>query len=236
MARGLRRQAPALLIACIALIAALGGTVYAAKKIDGKTIRVKSLPGNRLTPASLAGDRLKPGTITGDRLKLGSIPGDRLAPGSVGGAQIDPATLGQVPSAAHAESADSARDAETALNAVNALDAVKVNGHGAGCKQSTRFFAGACWQTSNSEAAVTAPAAALACATQGGELPEALSLVAFSQQPGILLAAEDEWTGDIPVVSGPGLYAVVTVSASGQIASELSTETQKYRCVIPLVS
>jgi hypothetical protein len=236
MTRKLRRQAPALLIACTALVAALGGTVYAAQKIDGKTIRVKSLPGNRLAPASLAGNRLKPGTIGGDRLKLGSIPGDRLVPGSIGGAQIDPATLGQVPSAAHADSADSARDAQTALNAVNALDAVKINGHGAGCKPPARFFAGACWQTTGSEAAVTAPAAALACATQGGELPDALSLVAFAQQPGISLAAGDEWTGDIPVISGLDVYSVITVSADGKVASAASSATRKYRCVIPLVS
>jgi hypothetical protein len=236
MRRGIRRQAPALLVACVALVAALGGTVYAAGRINGKTIKVKSLPGNRLAVSSVPGNRLKPGAISGDRLAPGSITGDRLAPGSITGIQIDAATLGQVPTAVHADTADSARDAETALNAVNAIDAVRVNGHTAGCKPPARFFAGACWQTGSSEAAVSAPAAALACSTQGGELPDALSLVAFSQQPGIALAAGDEWTGDIPVVSGPGLYAVVTVSASGVISTELSTGTRKYRCVVPLVS
>ncbi len=226
MGRGLRRQAPALVVACIALIAALAGTVYAAKKIDGRTIKAKSLPGNRLAPASVPGNRLRPG----------SIGGALLAPGAVTASQIDPATLGTVPSAVHADSADSARDAQTALNAVNAIDATRVNGHSAGCKPPARFFAGACWQTNSSEAAVSAPAAALACATQGGELPDALSLVAFSQQPGIALAAEDEWTGDLTNVSAPGTYAVVTVSASGVVASEISTSAKKYRCVIPLVS
>jgi hypothetical protein len=234
MTRGLRRQAPALTIACLALLVALGGTVYAAKKLDGRTIRVKSLPGNRLALSSLPGNRLKPGTVSGDRLKAGSISGDRLAPGSVGGAQIDPASLGQVPSAAHAESADSARDAQTALNAVNALDATKVNGHSAGCRERTRFFAGACWQIEDGEAAVTAPTAALSCANQGGELPTALALVAFSRQPGIALSG-DEWSGDLTNVSAPGTYAVVTVSPSGIVASEVSSETRRYRCVLPLV-
>jgi hypothetical protein len=226
MGRALRRQAPALAVACVALIAALAGTVYAAKKIDGKTIRAKSLPGNRLALASVPGNRLKGGTITGDL----------LAPGAVSGSQLDAATIGQVSSAVHADSADSARDAQTALNAVNAIDAIKVNGHTAGCKPPNRYFAGACWQTSSSEAAVTAPAAALACTTQGGELPDALSLVAFSQQPGIALATGDEWTGDLTNVSAPNTYAVVTVSPSGVVASEISTATKKYRCVIPLVN
>ncbi len=226
MGRELRRQAPALAVACVALVAALGGTVYAAKKIDGKTIRLKSLPGNRLAMKSVPGNRLKPGTI----------PGDRLAPGTLSGAQIDAATIGQVPSAVHAESADSARDAQTALHAVSALDAVRVNGRSAGCATGTRFFAGACWQEGMSAAAVTAPEAAVSCANQGGELPDALTLAAFSKQPGIGLAAGDEWTADVPVVSGPDIYAVVTVSASAVINSALSTANKKYRCVIPLVS
>lgn len=226
MSRGLRRQGPALVVACVALIAALGGTVYAAKRINGKAIKVKSLPGNRLAISSVPGNRLKPGTI----------PGDRLAPGAISGAQIDPTTIGQVASAVHADRADSARDAQTALHAVDAINATKVNGHTAGCKLPNRFFAGACWQSGSSEAAVTATAAAESCAIQGGELPAALALAAFSQQPGIALAAGDEWTSDIPVVSGADIYAVVTVSASAVVSSALSTNTRKYRCVIPLVS
>ena len=229
MGRELRRQAPALIVACVALVAALGGTVYAAAKINGKSIKVKSLPGNRVALASIPANRLKPGVIP--------TSGSGLAPTmTIPGAQIDVATLAQVPSAVHADSADSARDAETALNAVNAIDAVKVNGYGAGCKPPARFFAGACWQSGSSEAAVSAPAAALACATQGGELPSALALAAFSQQPGIALAAGDEWTGDITNVSAPGLYAAVTVSTSAVVGSEISTAARKYRCVIPLVA
>ncbi len=127
MGRELRRQAPALIVACVALVAALGGTVYAAAKIDGRAIKVKSLPGNRLALASIPANRLKPGVLPAAGSSL-------AATGSIAGAQIDTATLGQVPSAVHADIADSARDAETALNAVNAIDAVRVNGHSAGCQ------------------------------------------------------------------------------------------------------
>jgi len=226
MSRGLSRRSPALVVACVALFAALGGTVYAAKKIDGRTIRAKSLPGNRL----------KPGSVPGNRLKPGALRGSLLAPGSITGIQIDTATLGQVPSAVHADNADSARDAETALNAVNAIDAQTVNGHSAGCTLQTRFFAGACWQTADSEAAVTAPAAAAACAVQGGELPDALSLAAFSQQPGVLLDSEGEWTGEMSSYTDVDEYSVAVVLSSGEIGSAVSTATRKYRCVIPLVS
>lgn len=225
MGKGLRRQGPALVLAGLALIAALSGTVYAAGKINGRTIKVKSLPGNRLVPASVPGNRLKPG----------AIKGSQLAPGSITGIQIDASTLGQVPSAIHAETAESAHDAETALNAANAENAKTVNGYEAGCKAGTRAFAGACWQAGASDTALNAPAAAAACTTQGGELPDALSLVAFSQQPGVTLATEDEWSGDITNASGADTYAVLTISSAGQVSPTASTATKKFRCVFPLL-
>lgn len=215
---------PAIAIASLALFAALGGTVYAAKRIDGRMIKAKSIPGNRIALKSIPGNRLKPG----------AIPGNRVAPGSITGAQIDAATLGQVPSAVHADAAGSARDAETALHAVHAVDATKVNGFSAGCAEGTRAFAGGCWQESATESAVSAPAAALACASQGGELPGALALAAFAQQPGVFLASE-EWSGDVTNVSGPDLYAVVTVSSSGSMNSAIFSAAKQYRCAFPLV-
>jgi hypothetical protein len=225
MTRGLRRQAPALTLACLALFVALGGTVYAAKKLDGHAIKPKSLPGNRLAPGSVPGNRLKPGAILGNR----------LAPGSITGTQIDAATLGQVPAAVHADSADTARDAQTALIAASAEDAKRVNGYEAGCGTGTRPFAGACWEVDSGETARTAPEAAAACASRGGELPEALPLAAFSKQPGIGLAPEDEWTGDVSSYTDVNSYSVVTVSSTGQIKSTGSTNTKRFRCVLPLV-
>jgi hypothetical protein len=230
MSRGLRQQAPALIIAVLALVAALSGTVYAAAKINGKTIKVKSIPGNRLAVGSVPANRLKPGVIPATPAMAPAA-----APGSITGVQIDAATLGQVPSAVFAERSQSAQDAETALNAVNAQNAKTVNGYGAGCKAGTRPFAGACWLSEPSSTALTAPAAAAACAAQNGELPDALSLAAFSQQPGVALAAGDEWTSDISVVSSEDVYAVVTATEGGKVASAVSTANKKFRCVIPLV-
>lgn len=231
MSRESRRPTPAVVIAFLALFVALGGSVYAAKgkhgkRINGHALRVKSLPGNRLAVGSVPGNRLKPGAIPGSRIEAGSITGN----------QIDAATLGKVPSAGHADTADSARDAGTALIAVSANDAKTVNGHSAGCGAGTRYFAGACWQEANSGTALSAPAAALACASQGGELPEALALAAFSQQAGITLATGDEWSGDIPTISGSDVYGVATVSASAKVDFTASTNQRKFRCVIPLVS
>jgi len=231
MRQGMRLPSPALAIAGLALFVALGGTVYAAKKarIDGKAVKVKSLPGNRLKLRSIPANRLKPGVLSSVGIPSGPITG----------AEINELTLSQVPEAAHAVSADTAQsavDAQTALNAVNAINAQTVNGHGAGCLPGTQLFAGACWQSSPSNTAVSAPAAATSCAVQGGTLPEALQLAAFSQQPGVILDGGDEWASDITTYANPGLYGVSTVSAAAVVGSTASTNTRKYRCVIPLVT
>jgi hypothetical protein len=235
----MRGNWPALVVAAIALFVALGGSVYAAAKgkVDGRAVKVKSLPGNRLKLRSVAGNRLKPHSIAAAALKADALDGwHPSAP--LTGADINELTLGQVPRATYAETAgfaQSANDAQTALNAVNAIDAQKVNGHSAGCLPGTQAFAGACWQSSPSFAAATAPQAAIECAKQGGTLPEALQLAAFAVQPGVNLDPGDEWSSDIPVVSGPDAYAVVTVHASGVVDRDLSSEVHRYRCVIPLL-
>jgi hypothetical protein len=229
MRQGIWRGSPALVVSAIALFVALGGSVYAAKKakLDGRAIRAKSIPGNRLKPRSIAANRLKPGVLRGAAI---------AAP--LTGADINELTLGQVPSAAHADSADSAQsavDAQTALNAVNAVDAQTVNGHSVGCLPGTQPFAGACWESSSSSA-VNAPTAARKCAARAGTLPEALQLAAFAEEPGVNLDSGDEWSSDVTNVSGLDVYGVVTVSASSGVNSSLSTATHAYRCVIPLVA
>jgi hypothetical protein len=230
MRRGMRLPSPALVVAGLALFVAMGGTVYAAKKarINGRAVKVKSLPGNRLKVRSIPANRLKPGVFEAISAQAGPITG----------AEINELTLGQVPEAAHALSADtaqSATDAQTAVNAVNAVNAQTVNGHEAGCLPGTQQFAGACWQSFSSETAVSAPAAATSCAVQGGTLPEALQLAAFSHQPNVVLDGGTEWASDVTSYTAPDLYSVSTVSSSGEIASTASTNTRKYRCVIPLV-
>jgi hypothetical protein len=224
--RRLSRPSPALLVACLALFVALGGTVLAATKIDGRTIRVKSLPGNRLTVGSLPGNRLRAGTI----------PGNRLAPNSVKAKQIDVGSLGPVPSAAHANTADTARRAQTATAAEHATDATTVNGRGVGCRAGTREFAGACWDLRPSEAALTAAEATAACAAVGGELPEALALSAFARQPGMTLPVDGEWTKQIAGLGPPGQVTIAIVTSGAAIDGAESTDDHHFRCVTPLLS
>jgi hypothetical protein len=221
-----RRPSPALVVACLALFVALGGTVLAATKIDGRTIKVKSLPGNRVAVASLPGNRLAPGTI----------PGDRLAPKSIKGAQIDTTTLGQVPSADHATSAETARHADTATAADHAADATTINGRSVGCAEGERDFAGACWDVQVDPKPASAPEAAATCAARGGELPSPLALLAFAAQAGTAVGAVDEWTGDI-AEAGPSFGAtVVFYSASARRLEAIDDSfAKRYRCVTPLL-
>lgn len=227
MKQGIRQNAPALAVALLALFVALGGSVYAAAKIDGRAIRKKSLPGNRVKLRSIPANRLKPGVLKGARLT-----------GPLTGAEINEVTLGQVPSAAHADFADNAQsavDAQTALNAVNAVDAQKVNGHTAGCLEGTQPFAGACWQSSSSEYDATAAEAAEACADQGGALPEPLEFAAFAKVPGVTLDEGTEWSSDLTNISGKDVYGVVTVSDLSEVNYLLASEELEFRCVFPLV-
>jgi hypothetical protein len=212
---GWRHPSPALVIACLALFVALGGTVLAATKIDGKTIKVKSLPGNRL--------------------EVGSVPGNRIAAHSLNGSQIKVETLGEVPSAAHADSADSARRAQTATAADHATDATTINGHAVGCAAGRRQYAGACWDLAPSGTAVSASEAAATCAAQGGELPAVLSFMAFAREPGTQMSVEGEWTNEIAALAS-NLYDGIALLPSGQLFVGSAQSHFHYRCVTPLLS
>jgi hypothetical protein len=58
-------------VALLALFFALGGTVYAAAKISGKTIKPKSIPANRIKPNSLSSKQIKDNTLTSVKTSSG---------------------------------------------------------------------------------------------------------------------------------------------------------------------
>lgn len=73
-------------VAFIALFVALGGSVYAAGKLNGNQIKPNSIPGNRVKTKTLTANQIKPNTLTGKQVKAGSLTGS----------QIDEATLSGV--------------------------------------------------------------------------------------------------------------------------------------------
>jgi|SRR5690242_3366715 len=120
MLRRIRRlPSPALIVASVALVFAIaGGIGYAASKINGKNIRSQSI----------GAGKLKDHTLTGRQIKSQSVPGGKLTLNSVTGTRINESTLGQVPSAAHADSATNATNATNAANATNANTAANATG------------------------------------------------------------------------------------------------------------
>jgi hypothetical protein len=86
MLRG--RVTSAHVLALIALFVALGGTGYAASKINGRNV--------------------KRGTLSGAALKSHTITGAKIKQNSLGGTEIDESKLGKVPSAGSADTAGTA--------------------------------------------------------------------------------------------------------------------------------
>ncbi len=209
------RPSPALAIACLALFVALGGTVLAATKIDGRKIKVKSLPGNRL--------------------QVGSVPGNRIAAHSLTGPQIQADTLAEVPNATHADSADAARRAQTAIAADHATDATTINGRSVGCAPGRREFAGACWDLAASSAKLNAFEAVEACAARGGELPDLLQLLVFDRQPGAVVTVDGEWTSTEQTI-GLNSWALTFVENGVQMNVSNPATPYHFRCVTPFLS
>jgi hypothetical protein len=90
-----RLPSPAMVVACLALTVALGGTSYAAIK----------LPRNSVGTA-----QLKRGAVTGVKVKRNTLTGTQINEGS----------LGQVPSATRAVTAEDADNAQAAVEAARA--------------------------------------------------------------------------------------------------------------------
>jgi len=105
---------PAMVVAVIALIAALGGSAVADQAVDAAQ-RVLKINGKQIKKRTIAGNRLKRNTLTGT--------------------QIRESRLGKVPAAARADSATNATNATTAQNAATATNALNLAGAPAGAFQ-----------------------------------------------------------------------------------------------------
>jgi hypothetical protein len=98
-----RRPSPAMVIACIALGVALGGTSVAA---------VQALPKN-----SVGTKQLKKNSVGTKQLKKNAVTSPKVKNNSITGADVLESSLGQVPSAASATNATNATNATHATTA-----------------------------------------------------------------------------------------------------------------------
>ena len=97
--RWLRAPSPAMIVACVALFVALGGTSYAAIKLPANSVGTKQIKNSAVT-----GAKVKDATLTGAKVKDATLTGADIQDGTVTGAKIVASTMGKVPLAASADS------------------------------------------------------------------------------------------------------------------------------------
>ena len=107
---------PALVVAVIALIVALGGTGYAAVVLPAHSVGT---------------EQLKRGAVTTRAIHRSAITGSKVKNNTLTRRDIAEQTLGEVPRAQHAESAVNAAAALRAGSAATAGNAAALQGHGA---------------------------------------------------------------------------------------------------------
>jgi hypothetical protein len=97
------RPSPAMVVAVIALVVALGGSAYAATQIGTNQIKSNAITAAKIKSNAVTGAKIKNGAVTGSKINLSSV--------------------GTVPSATHATTADSATKATEATKAGEAAKA-----------------------------------------------------------------------------------------------------------------
>lgn len=205
------RPSPAMVIAIIALIAALGGTAWAAG----------------LKKGSVGSKQLKSGAVTTGKIANNAVTGAKVAKESLTGADIKISELGTVPSATHASSADLA----SALSDGSEKRA-------AGCPAGATDIRGVCFDKTLSAKVKGVKAAADACAAKGGWLPTPMQL--YSVRNVIFLgegippdyAVSDDYYAE---PSTKSLYSSIVVDSGGNMTLVLENAEVKYICAYPLV-
>ena len=78
-----RRPSPALVVSIVALVAALGGTSYAAFSLP-----TNSVGAGQLTKGAVTSSKLKTGAVTSGKLKTGAVTTSKIRNGSVTKAKL----------------------------------------------------------------------------------------------------------------------------------------------------
>jgi hypothetical protein len=137
---------PAMIVAVIALIAALGGSAYAATKLGKNSI------GSR---------QLKAKAVTGAKIANNAVNSTKVSNSSLTGQDINLGALGTVPSAVSSSQAGNANT---------------VSGHPATCPGGTILIRGVCFDAASNPQVTDVKVAADKCAEKGGYLPDPLEL------------------------------------------------------------
>ena len=107
--RWLHVPSPAMIVACVALFIAMGGTSYAAATLAANSVGTKQLKKNAVTSAKIksaavTAAKVKDGTLTGAKVKDGTLTGAKVQDGTLTGADlaagaVDTTKIGTIPGA-----------------------------------------------------------------------------------------------------------------------------------------
>ena len=94
--RWLHVPSPAMIVACVALFIAMGGTSYAAATLAANSVGTKQIKKNAVTSAKIksaavTAAKVKDGTLTGAKVKDGTLTGAKVQDGTLTGARSPPA-------------------------------------------------------------------------------------------------------------------------------------------------
>ena len=204
---GIKRPSPAMVVAVIALITALGGSAWAASQ----------LPKN-----SVGSRQLKAKSVTTGKIANNAVTGVKVAPNTLTGANINVGALGTVPSA---------------TNAANAENATPVDKHSASCPADTTLIRGICFDSSANGVVSTLKEASDACAAKGGYLPSPMELYSTRGvlNLGTGVGNDHQYTDEIYANTAGTNYSTVGVDGTGAITEQSITTPSKYTCAYPLV-
>lgn len=204
-----KRPTPAMIVATIALICAMGGSAWAGAKL--------ALPKN-----SVGSRQLKAKAVTTGKLANSSVNGAKVAAKSLTGEDINLAALGTVPAA---ESAASAGNANT------------LAGHAAACPSATTLIRGICFDSSPGPAVGTLSEAADACAARGGYLPTPLELYSVRGviNLGTGAGTDHQYTDEVYANTAGANYSTVVLDGTGAFTEQSVETPAHYVCAYALV-
>ena len=199
---------PALVVAVLALVVALGSTAVA------------------LVPASKR--------VSGVKLAKRSEPGNRFVADSVTGKEIKESKLKALPSALAANTATTATHATTATTATLAGDAASLGGFTAAnltakCPSGTTLLAAGCIESGLARAPLAYIQAAQACGALGRTLPSAAQLTAFPFN--VASGAGPEASSDLENSGAMPIFIAVDTTNGNQSQTSAATA---FRCVAPM--
>jgi hypothetical protein len=198
----------------IAIFMLLGGSAYAAGRINGSQLKNRSVSGKKLKNNSVYGAKLRNNSVDGGKLRPASVSGARIASNTLTDREVNMAKLGKIAKATTADNASKVDNKDASQLTVR-------------CPSGTTDLGAACAETGE-RATATGYAATQTCTSAGGYLPKAAELTG-ADRAGKISIANTEWSSDWAGTNG------TTVDTNGVVGTAaVNSASQPYRCYFTL--